>query len=720
MGNNMINNIKIYKYSRVILLTFILGVLSLSPLTLANTGNTPGEITSRYTFHPPQLTTVRILDEQYDQIVLSGAPCSGNPGEPSLPTAGAYLLLPYHTRVIDIVVTGEPEFFGSGYTILPQSVPVPISKKDLESIPTPDETIYSSQQMFPGRLFTNTGIYSFRGYQILVLMLHPIQYIPTTGEIYYYTHLEVTVTLTPDDTESLLYRGEAKDKIQIMQKVDNPGIVETYPEHSSGSEPMEEYDLLIITTEELKDEFEPLKNVHDADGLPTVIKTLTDIGSTDQEDIRSYIRDAYTNWGIEYVLLGGDDNVVPARILWVFGLDEGQTPYETYMPSDLYYACLDGTYNYDGDDKWGEPTDGDGGADVDLIADVYVGRACVGSSAEVTYFVDKTISYLTISEDPYLSEAVFVGEYLGNYGIASWGGNYCDQLINGSSDDGYTTTGIPADVYNVTKVYDRDWPGHNWPKSVIMNLIDQGVYFINHLGHSSYNYNLKMGNDDVSSLTNEKYCFIYSQGCMAGGFDNDDCIAEYFTIKDTNGAFAGIWNARYGWFWSYSTDGDSQRFHREYWDAVFGEGIPEISRANHDSKEDNLYIINRSCIRWVYYQTNLFGDPTLSFGDTGPRPHITISDIKGGLSKISAILKNEGDADATNIDWSITITGGFFDLINVQTEDHLPLAINETSAIQTDKLLIGIGPLEITVRATYARTWTGTGFILGPFLLSIQ
>ena len=154
----------------------------------------------------------------------------------------------------------------------------------------------------------------------------------------------------------------------------------------------------------------------------------------------------------------------------------------------------------------------------------------------------------------------------------------------------------------------------------MMNLIDSGVHFINHLGHSYYGYNMKMDSSDVYSLSNDKYCFIYSQGCMAGGFDDpwgDDCFAEYFTVKTDTGAFAGIWNARYGWFWSYSTDGDSQRFHREYWDAVFGEEIPQLGRANADSKEDNLPIIGRSCIRWVYYQTNLFGDPSLKFYETG-------------------------------------------------------------------------------------------------------
>ncbi len=107
-----------------------------------------------------------------------------------------------------------------------------------------------------------------------------------------------------------------------------------------------DYDLLILTIDSLKDDFEPLKNAHDLDGIKTIIKTLTDVGSENPEDIRDFIREAYNDLGIEYVLLGGDDNIIPAKTLWVSGLDEGTTLYETYMPSDLYYACLDGPFNY--------------------------------------------------------------------------------------------------------------------------------------------------------------------------------------------------------------------------------------------------------------------------------------------------------------------------------------------------------------------------------------
>ena len=137
-----------------------------------------------------------------------------------------------------------------------------------------------------------------------------------------------------------------------------------------------------------------MKQAHDATGVETVIKTLTDIGGSDLESIRNYIKDAYIELGIEYVLIGGDNTVVPAPMLWVSGMDENVTYYEDIMPADLYYACLDGPYNNDGDSKLGEPNDGENGKDVDLIAEVYVGRACVDNTVDVNNFVTKTIAYI--------------------------------------------------------------------------------------------------------------------------------------------------------------------------------------------------------------------------------------------------------------------------------------------------------------------------------------
>jgi hypothetical protein len=145
--------------------------------------------------------------------------------------------------------------------------------------------------------------------------------------------------------------------------------------------------------------------------------------------------------------------------------------------------------------------------------------------------------------------------------------------------------------------------------------------------------------------------FDYSVGCMAGGFDNPndyDCFAEYLTVKADNAAFSTIMNARYGFFWSFSTDGDGTRYTREFWDAVFGEKIPCISRAHQDSKEDNIHLIDRSCMRWTFYGLNYFGDPSIYF-NIGHKPSQPVisgpSQIKQGEIAQFNLYSTDNDSE---------------------------------------------------------------------------
>lgn len=592
-------------------------ILSSIPLTHGYYEQSEKQIILNYSFKYPTIKPINIFEDKYDRIFLEECMTAGNAGEPNIPSKGVYILLPPNSKIDNIeIITGKKHILGYNFKVDPVEKSLPITSSSVTQKIFKNMEIYNSNKFYPGKLYTEVGIYNFRGYKILVLLLHPIQYNPFTGELNFYENMYVNVKTSFDSSINNLFRGFEKDKLDVIKKVDNPNYASQYiNEKKPLSTGVDSYDLLILTTDSLKSGFEPLKQAHDATGVSTVIKTLTDVGASDLESIRNYIKEAFLNWGIEYVLIGGDSNIIPAPILWVYGLDEETDPYETYMPSDLYYACLDGPYNYDGDNKWGEPTDGENGGDVDLVADVYVGRACVDNLADVNNFVTKTIAYINKNpDDEYLKKICLAAEYLGDYGIASYGGTYMDQLIDTCTDDGYTTIGIPSANYTINKLYDS--PSYEWDYLEIMSIINNDVHIINHLGHSYYGYNMKMYSSDVYDLTNDKACFIYSQGCMAGGFDNPDgydCIAEDFTVKTSHGAFSGVWNARYGFFWSFSTDGDSQRLHRQFWDAIFGENIPEIGKANHDSKEDNLAIIGRSCIRWCYYETNLFGDPALSF-----------------------------------------------------------------------------------------------------------
>ena len=600
----------IYKYC-VFYISFILVLSSLLVLVNAEENET---IIVDYFFEKPSIRVVTIEGIEYDEIFLKDASAYGHSGEPSLPVVGAYIMIPAQETVEQInVVSSGLQFLGSGFTIVPMATPAPLSQLDAAFLPEPDPTVYSSDTMIPGTMHTEINTYTFRGYEILVLMLHPVQYVPSSGSLYYYPDLTVSVQTTNDASKKMMFRGLEIDKKEAAAKVDNYGIADSYDLLPRSQNVLDSYELLIITTDELKTGFVPLKQAHDAEGTTTVISTVSEIGSSNPDDLRQYIRDAYLNHSIQYVLIGGDDDIIPAKDLYVRSWSGSGASVDRNMPVDLYFGCLDGTYNFDGDEYWGEPYDGPNGGDVDLLAEVYVGRACVGDLTEVGNFVDKTLDYMnTDLNDIYLQKAVMVGEHLWSK-PDTWGGDYMDELVDGSNSNMYTTVGIPSDRFVIDKLYDKDWDGNDWAISEITDRIDSNVHLVNHLGHGNTHHALKMENYHADALVNDKYCFVYSQACYAGQFDNADGFAEHMTIKTNHAAFAVIMNARYGWGSKGSTNGPSQHYHRQFLDAVFGEDIKIISKANQDSKEDNLYRINGSCMRWCYYELNLFGDPAVAF-----------------------------------------------------------------------------------------------------------
>ena len=70
--------------------------------------------------------------------------------------------------------------------------------------------------------------------------------------------------------------------------------------------------------------------------------------------------------------------------------------------------------------------------------------------------------------------------------------------------------------------------------------------------------------------------------------------------------------SRYGLYSPGNTDGASQYFDREFYDAIFGEDLTMIGDANGDSKSDNAGFISQSGgLRWCCYELNVLGDPTM-------------------------------------------------------------------------------------------------------------
>lgn len=583
----------------------------------------------------------------YSRVNIPGLSNFGKPGEPLLPFKTVRFLLPYGKDISDIQLSSSnrKEVAGS-YLIEPAQQPIPLSFRGALKLTAPDAVLYSSLSPFPGKQYELVSVQNLRGFRIAIINLFPVEYIPATGQLAYYENMALNLAL---ETTGIampyeFYRGIESDIQLASESVDNPEAVASYPKNAISPLLKEEY--LIITSDAFAS-YSGSNSLTDLAahkfskwGLTTAIinettwsaySGLRPDGSSDRAtQIRNCIIANYDSNKTQYVLLVGDADytdddsinvasgerqaspIIPVRGL--YGKEESTT--DQSIPSDLYYACLGGTYDFDADGVYGETNDGAGGSDVDLEAEVYVGRAAVDSTAELANFVRKTIAYEN-STGSYLNKVLMVGEELESCPL-TWGGDYLDEIKDGSNANGYTTRGMSSTGYfGFDLLYDKNGV---WATSELITKLNAEVGVLNHLGHAT-NTNLayaRFSNNDADGLTNTNYFFGYTQGCYSGAFDNrnssdsfesEDCILEHFTTE-SNGAVAFIGNSRYGWGSTGDTNGPSQRFHREFWDAVVYEGKTNMAKAMQDSKQDNIgLVIADGAHRWSYFCINLLGDP---------------------------------------------------------------------------------------------------------------
>ncbi|MHC4944496.1 MAG: C25 family cysteine peptidase [Planctomycetota bacterium] len=703
------------------------------------------------------------IEEPFDRIEIQGLPSNGEPGSPVLPVLPVRLLLPQGHGVARIeVVSDEFKQMKGQYRLPPSQRAFPLSMADQKEPTPPNPEVYLSSQIFPAGVRSDHKILWSRGYRIVLINLHPVRYVPQALAVYHTPSMTVRIHTRPESApkDVMPCRGLVNDRIWVEGKVGNPGLAGSYrpvraasasfgKENRSGDPQKKgnkiqgstKPDLLpvsgthlpyiIITNAEFAadpgpDNFQALLSHRKARGMPGMIITVEQIydtfsGLDDQEKIRNFCRFAYKEYDTEYILLGGDghevERIVPARGMWAEA--EGYT--EKNLKSDLYYGNLDGSFNSNGNALWGELDDGPDGGEVDLFAELYVGRASAQSAEELHHFVAKTIAYETDNfDEAWYTRAQFLGEFLWS-NPNTWGGDYMDELIHGAGTCGYTTVGFPND-WTKSTLYEKNG---GWSASKLISIMNSNnVHHIHHLGHANASMVMKLNPQHVQNLHNNRYFFAYSQGCMAGNFSTTKCMAEIFTTAE-HGAFAVIMNDKYGWGEVGNTDGSSQYFHREFVDAIFNEGLVEAGRANADSKEDNLWSINYKANRWCCYETNLFGDPVTILAG----PKLT---SKGLLALDRMAYKNGGYVGVTVKDMDLNVDPSGIDsaqvTLHAQGGDAENMTLLETAknssifegamAVSNGGAAPGNGGLELvhgeTFSATYIDASDGFGGINVP------
>ncbi len=583
-------------------------------LSVVLVGLSASEIYQTVTFSAPVIEA----EDGYELVMLKDCRAIGHPGEPLLPRFPVSLLLPPGQIAEKVeIIDSRINKLSNSCTVKPVQQEYPIGYTEDIAFTQPDPRIYNSDNVFPAQIWDGLQTHFSRGHGIAYFNICPFEYFPKTGEIFYLESITYKVTTVPDPLAersfNRFYKDDEKTITRIKNIVSNPEKISTYPELDFRTRE-EDYNLLIITNSLLEEHLTPLIELKNTTGYQTQVILVEDIeneydGQDLQEQIRNCIIEQYENFGIEYVLLAGDDEIIPHRAFFDSG---GGSMYETDIPADIYYSNLDGTWNDDEDNLWAEP-----GED-DLLGEVFIGRMACDSEEEITNFVNKTIMYQTEPCVEDIDEALMVGE---NLGWTPWGMHFKEEIRYGSDNFGYTTAGLP-EYFNVETLYDYNF---TWsPYNDLLPALNAGPNLVNHMGHCSTTYAMKLDNPDITenNVTNDGvengFNILYSQGCYCGAFDNrdtngsylEDCIAEVWTGLPT-GTAAMVMNSRYGWGNLYDTDGSSQYLDRQFFDAIFGEGITKIGETQLDSKEDNIPYIDYRQNRWCYYCSNLFGDPTL-------------------------------------------------------------------------------------------------------------
>ncbi len=558
------------------------------------------------------------------RVTLAGYEADVQTARPVLPVAGASFTLPPGFEIRAVTVTP------GAVTEVPLAAPVQwgLPPRQPDDPPTPavppDPAIYNGAQPYPDSAHPLWRLDpQGDGTALLSVQLHPVRFDPVRNALLAAASLTVTVALrhaaTPPPSPSALLRPAARA--------------------SSASPSLSPLDLserrtyVIVSTSNLLYNapapwnFQALCAARARAGFTPALVSTEWIdanygGANLPARIRAFVQDAHQKWGTRYLLIGGTFGLIPVQKLYLSFTDSiFQRTAE--IPADaIYYGCLDGPFDNNGNGRFGEPTDGANGGDVDLAAEVMVGRFPVANAAELAHMVRKTLRYEAATPAE-LAPAAFIAEIMNN-GTLVYATGFMEELRFGSTEYGLDSFGFEnspyAGVFDTSPtLYDSD--AYVWGSADSLAFLNRNFSAVNHIGHAAAQQCMKLNlaaadhQNALRAFTNTLPYFAYSQACSAGAFDVADCFAEQL-VTVSNAAFAAVMNAREGWVYSGVVGGFSQRYHRSFWDAALRGTATRLGEINEQSRRMNLFMINPTAAnlwRWTHYELNLFGDPATPF-----------------------------------------------------------------------------------------------------------
>lgn len=613
-------------------------------------------------------------DADGDRIAVEGATAWGRTGRPELPRQPFTFVVPRGMRAASIEIVDARWVEIENVALAEGGAPLSNENEPgrEEAFGRVDVALMRAD-VYPAVPAVVGASNSMRGWSLAGLDVVPVR-VSTNGRVERLEELRVRFELEIDprsnDTVSrrVAWPGQAaRDAALVRRVVENADDVARYAP-SPGVDPsvarfdfqvdereglgrvarivLEPIDMMILTNETLRTEFQRLADYRTQQGLRTFVVTLDDIlavarpGGDVQETVRNYLRTAYEQWGLSYLLLGGDAEIIAPRYARssfypTFGF--------TDVPADLYYAALDGNWNIDGDGIYAEPYQSflETGDEADLVAELSIGRAPVKDVTQVANFIDKIIAYENPTAPDYAGRAIFMSEVLFPQDwvlgdpITLDGATYSEDIVFDSIIGG-------GNLMQSWRMYENytEYPGAipETKGAAIDSMTSGNFALVNHIGHGFY-YNMSMGPGeqnifvpDVDNLINnpgDRPFLLHALNCSSGAFDFD-CLLERFIQVQDRGAVGSIGASRAAF--PSTANVYQQAFYRE----VFVTRNVRVGDAQMVSRTEQAATTQvEGSHRWTHFGYHVFADPALRVWRQAPT---TVS-----VSAPASVIAGQGD-----------------------------------------------------------------------------
>ena len=531
-----------------------------------------GSITRTLHFNPADVELQ--LNDIWTVAVIPGFEQRGIPGTPLLPAIPEVFLLPDGAMNVtfSVIPIEETQIGLTRIMIMPATELRPFSSQSAGSVRLPDPAVYGFESPWPQNPVIGTHTGTLAGIRIASCLIQPWVYIPKTGSLSIINEIEVTVTWEDGPHFDLTAEQSrvARSRTNVIE-----GIDEQIPPWDSPAVLQGDAQYLLVCDSSYMQTMEPLASFHEGRGYTVETAAVQDIlsifpGSDDAEKLRNFIKNRFLEHGTIFVLLAGDETLVPVRMIYTYCETAADT-----ATVDLYFADLDGTWDGNGDGEYGQPDD-----DLDLYADVLLGRALFSTIDEAELFVQKNLTYQgTPPSGDWQTRAVLCGAVL-------------FESIGYTSDKGCDSIAVEFPPYwEVNKFYE-ELPGGGFTEHI--PVISSGTAWNHYAGHGNergiYWHKAPLGmmtnwiaSDSIHN--GDKAGIHTSIACHPAEYIGQECCAEVLLNKPDGGGVAVLFNTSYGWEGHWPSLGASERMCIDLSRQVFGSQASSLGLAFATAKD---------------------------------------------------------------------------------------------------------------------------------------